>query len=172
MDYKSRSKKLSWLLRHDPDYPFTKGGWRSVDDLCRKHGFTADEIATIVAENDKRRFELSNDGSQVRALYGHSVRIDFDMAQTPPPAALYHGTSENALASILSEGINARTRQWVHLCPSIDIARQVGSRHGVPVVLTIDTSSMLADGYTFYNPNPITWLVSDIPPKYINIDKG
>jgi putative RNA 2'-phosphotransferase len=72
----SRQRKLlSRILRHEPDLvglTLGRGGWIQVDDLLRAlkkagHRITRDGLSQIVAESDKQRFTLSDDGRRIRA---------------------------------------------------------------------------------------------------------
>jgi putative RNA 2'-phosphotransferase len=123
----------------------------------------------IVAEDTKGRFEFSEDKSSVRALYGHSIDVNLGLEPTMPPLALYHGTAEKYIDSIMKEGLRPRKRNFVHLSETMDMAKQVGTRHGSPVVLSIDIEAMIRAGYKLYKaPNGI-WLTEDILPKFLKV---
>ena len=51
------------------------------------------------------------------------------------------------------------------------MAIQVGSRHGVPVILSIDTIAMQKDGYDFYDVGNGVWLTDAVDVKYILFEK-
>lgn len=161
------SKKLSYLLRHDKDYAFLPGGWRMISDLIENHSFTEEEIILYVSSDSKGRYELNEDKYMVRALYGHSVDVEFDSTPSTPPTVLYHGTAEKYLESIKKEGLKPRSRNYVHLSESMDMAMQVGARHGSPVVLSIDTAAMTKADYKFYRAQNGVWLVQNVPICFI-----
>lgn len=71
---------------------------------------------------------------------------------------------------ITKEGINPRKRNYVHLSGTMDMAQQVGARHGDPIVLSVDAKSMVEDGYKFYKAQRGVWLVDCVPSKYIKVD--
>lgn len=71
------------------------------------------------------------------------------LAALEPPSQLYHGTAERFLPSIHAQGLLRHTRQFVHLSSDRQTATAVGQRHGVPVVLTVDSAAMHRDGYSF-----------------------
>lgn len=159
------SKKLSYLLRHS-EFP-DEQGWMSKEVLIQDFGYSEQSLRQIVANDEKHRFEFSEDGLKVRALYGHSnhVRIHWDVAT--PPKTLYHGTAKKNLDIILREGLKSMSRQYVHLSETIEEAINVGKRHGDPVVLAIDTQKVINDGGCFYRvPNGI-WLVRKV--KSLNV---
>ena len=48
-----------------------------------------------------------------------------------------------------------------------DTARNVGSRHGKPVIYEIDCNSMVSDGYKFYLSENHVWLTKSVPTCYL-----
>lgn len=161
------NKRLSYLLRHDKNYVFLPGGWRLIRDLTENHSFTEEEILLYVSSDSKGRYELNEDKSMVRALYGHSVDIHLNLVSSIPPAILYHGTAEKYLERIMKEGLKPRSRNYVHLSETIEMAIQVGARHGNPVVLLIDSETMTKADYKFYRAQNGVWLVQNVPVCFI-----
>lgn len=161
------SKRLAYLLRHS-DLPDHKG-WIKVDTVLNELHITLSFLQLIVEEDTKGRFEFSEDKSSVRALYGHSIDVNLRLEPTMPPLVLYHGTAEKYIDSIMREGLKSRKRNCVHLSETIDVAKQVGTRHGSPVVLYIDTGAMLRAGYKFYKAQNGIWLTGDIPPNFLKV---
>lgn len=169
------SKYLSYHLRHHPDaigLELAAGGWVAVDDLlaaAKQHQFpiSREELDEVVANNDKKRFSFDETGTSIRANQGHSVKIDLQLEPTLPPEVLYHGTGHRAVESILTEGLQKRSRHHVHLSADIDTAKKVGARHGKPVVLVIDAAKMQQEGYQFYCSENGVWLVDEVPPEYL-----
>lgn len=160
-----RSKQLAYILRHSS--MVDNFGWISIDVLCKQYGYTIVELETIVANDNKGRFLFSDDKMAVRALYGHSIKIELNLSPATPPAVLYHGTAEKSLASIFEEGIKPMSRAKVHLSSTIETAKLVGQRHGTPIVLEINTSAMATDGHSLYQLNNDIWQTDYIPTKYI-----
>jgi putative RNA 2'-phosphotransferase len=166
---------LSYVLRHHPDaagVTLDEHGWVAVEDLLRglqRRGnrITRAELERVVANNNKQRFSFSDDGTRIRANQGHSVAIDLGYQPATPPATLFHGTAERALAAILREGLKRRARHHVHLSLSAAIAREVGARHGRPVVLVVDAERMRGDGHLFYVSANGVWLTDEVPPGYL-----
>lgn len=166
---KRKSRRLAYLLRHDTDYAFDEHGWRETDDLIANHGYTITMLEEIVETNNKQRYEFNDDKTKIRARQGHSVKVDVELTQAIPPSALYHGTAVNSLYNILKEGIKPGTRLYVHLSTDVETAMKVGSRHGEPKVLKIDTVSMVADDIIFYLSNNEVWLTDFVAPQYISV---
>lgn len=166
---KEKSRLLSLVLRHHPDkldLHMDKFGWVNVSDLVEKSGITIDELKSIVEQNDKKRFAFSDDGTRIRASQGHSVDVDLGLKAYIPPFVLYHGTGMKSAQTILKEGIKRMRRNYVHLSEDEKTAIAVGSRHGTPVVITIQASRMYADGIKFFYSANGVWLTDYVDPKY------
>jgi putative RNA 2'-phosphotransferase len=167
------SKFLSRHLRHRPgDIGLTldEGGWVDVDELldaCRRAGvvISRDELAQVVTANDKQRFSLV--GDRIRANQGHSVDVDLGLEAVRPPDVLYHGTIAANLPAIRVEGLRPMQRHDVHLSADVDTAKRVGARRGKPVVLTVQAEAMYAEGYEFRVSENGVWLVSAVPPRFL-----
>jgi len=161
------SKRLAYLLRHSnlPDH----NGWVMVSVVLSELNISLHDIQKIVNGDTKVRFEFSADESVVRALYGHSIDVDLELEPTLPPSALYHGTAKKYLNDIMMHGLKPRKRNYVHLSETIDMAMQVGARHGSPVVLVIDTEAMITAGHKFYKGQNRIWLTSKISTRFFKV---
>lgn len=170
------SKFLSLVLRHKPEeigLQLDQQGWASTRELLDKlqlRGMNVDmdQLREVVSTNDKQRFKLSEDESQIRANQGHSISIDLDLKPQEPPVVLYHGTAIRNKVSILEKGLIKGSRQHVHLSDHKDTAIKVGQRHGKPIVLVVDTQGMQADGFKFFRSDNGVWLTDHVPPEYIH----
>jgi putative RNA 2'-phosphotransferase len=161
------SKSLANTLRHS-ELPDSKG-WVKISAVLDRLNLSLQDLQQIVESDNKGRFEFSEDKSSIRALYGHSINVDLGLEPTTPPLVLYHGTAEKYIDSIKKEGLNPRKRNFVHLSETIDMAWQVGARHGSPVVLSIDTKAMIRGGYKFYKAQNGIWLTDEISPQFLKI---
>lgn len=169
------SKFLSLVLRHRPEkigIRLDGAGWVGVSELltaCAAHGFplTLTELKSVVEQNDKKRFALSEDGARIRASQGHSVEVELGYAEAVPPEVLYHGTTERFLESIRNEGLSKARRHHVHLSFDARTAMQVGGRRGRPVVLEVSAGRMHHDGFAFYRSANGVWLTERVPPPYL-----
>lgn len=172
---KSISKLLSLALRHHPEslnVVLDKNGWANVDAVLEglyKKGYSIgiDELQQVVDTNSKKRFALSDDFSKIRASQGHSIEVDLGLSPITPPEFLYHGTSVDTVPAIRKSGIEKRSRQFVHLSPDKETAKAVGSRHGIPYILTIRSGDMHREGGIFYQSENGVWLTEEVPSKYI-----
>lgn len=173
------SKFLSYVLRHNPkalDLELDPGGWADIDVLLRRvqregRTLTRDGLRRVIEHGHKNRFTVSADGTKIRANYGHSIEVDLDLEPRPPPSDLYHGTSTSALSSIREEGLRPQSRQYVHLSSTREEARQVGQRHGSPVVLSVAARELHEAGYTLYQSTNAVWLTTHVPPPYIQFSE-
>lgn len=167
---------MSLVLRHKPDeigLEMDEQGWVKVDELIIKmnqNGLRVDKdiINTVVETNDKKRFAFNTDKSLIRASQGHSIEVDLDLPVAVPPNILYHGTTSRFLDSILRTGLQKQNRQHVHLSVTIETAQAVGSRHGKPVILTINAKAMHEAGFKFYLSENKVWLTETVPVEYIS----
>lgn len=172
---KNSSKFLSLILRHQPELIGIKldpNGWVSVSELltaCKNKGksISLEELQFIVDTNNKKRFSFDQQKLRIRANQGHSINVDLGYEPKSPPSMLYHGTAKHHLEQILKTGILKKSRHHVHLSLSPETAKDVGKRHGVPIVLSIQAFQMAQDGYVFYVSKNGIWLTEHVPPKYI-----
>lgn len=170
------SKFLSLVLRHKPDtigIELDPEGWADVGALLagmaqKGTAIDFDQLVEVVETNDKRRFAFNEDRSRIRAVQGHSQSVELGYEPMQPPAKLFHGTVARFLPSIRDEGLKKGRRQYVHLSPDRDTATTVGARRGDPVILTVDTGRMHADGHCFYRADNGVWLTDHVPPGYID----
>jgi putative RNA 2'-phosphotransferase len=171
------SKTISRALRHAPEeYGLTldKEGWVAVADLLRalhSHNrwsrVSEDDLAAIMAQSDKQRFEIRDD--RIRAYYGHSILERVERETTVPPEILYHGTTAQAAAAIRVEGLKPMKRQHVHLSADQQTARIVALRRtGQPVILRVAAGEAHQKGIKFYLGNESIWLADTIPAQFID----
>ena len=84
---------LKELLRHravEMGVAISADGWARLEDVLplvntrrlwdmarvttpQQLHFTEDDVRAAVSQNEKRRFELSEDGHQIRAVQGHTI---------------------------------------------------------------------------------------------------
>jgi len=171
------SKYLSKHLRHQPErlgLSLEDEGWVNVEDLlkaCARHNFPVSlgELKEVVEKNDKKRFSFDESGKKIRANQGHSVAVDLKLTAQIPPVALYHGTAERNADLIKKHGLLKMARHHVHLSTNLETARQVGVRHGKPLIFKIDTTAMTAENFEFFVSANGVWLIEQVPPKFLTI---
>lgn len=171
---------MARVLRHAPEdagLTLTPQGWAPVSGLIkgmRAAGLriTRAELEEIVATNDKARFEISPDGSRIRAVQGHSVDVDPDLQQLVPPDVLYHGTASHSIGPIMKEGLISGKRRHVHLSADLDTAFRVGSRHGNPVCFEVDARGAHEEGVRFFLAKNGVWLSDAVPAGHLVLIGG
>ncbi len=179
MSEKDLSKFIALILRHKPEsigIELDEHGWANVNDLIngisKTHAIDMELLEKIVAEDDKTRYSFNEDHSLIRANQGHSIPVDVELEKKLPPDSLWHGTGEKYVSSIERMGLIPKSRLYVHLSADVDTARKVGSRHGTPVIYTIDTKRMASDGFDFFQSVNGVWLTKQVPVEYLcRIDK-
>lgn len=176
MGLKETSKFISLILRHKPEtvgISLDEHGWADVQALIEgvnasgNHHLDADLLEEIVRTDEKQRYSFNEDHTLIRANQGHSIPVDVELEEMIPPAILYHGTGEKYVASIDREGLIPKSRLYVHLSSDEETARKVGSRHGKPVIYTVDCAAMTADGYQFFLSANHVWLTKAVPAGYL-----
>lgn len=165
------SKYMSYLLRHNPEnLRMDKHGFVNLNELLNKlrQRFQVNEklILEIVQKSSKRRFEIV--GDKIRALYGHTIPVEIKLEEDKAIRKLYHGTTTDAASKILKTGLKPMKRKWVHLSPTVEIAKEVGLRRtNEPVILEIDVEAARKDKVKFYKATEKVYLCKYVSPKYI-----
>lgn len=174
------SKTMAFALRHKPaelGLTLSAEGWISVAVLAKAistklgSSITAESIKVIVAEDSKGRYSLRMHGheEQVRAVQGHSFPVALGLVPSVPPAVLFHGTVARNLNAIMGEGLKPGSRQFVHLSSNRETAISVGSRHGQPIILTVNTVAAGQQGVVFFQAENGVWLVSHMPAEFLTV---
>jgi putative RNA 2'-phosphotransferase len=175
---KNASQLLASILRHDrpAGLKVDRQGWGLVSELIAftsncNPPLTAELIARVVAENDKKRYAFSEDGLKIRALQGHTrPDVQIDYVAKVPPVQLFHGTASRFIPDIRKQGLVPKGRHHVHLSQDEVTAKNVGKRHdrrNDPVILVIDAKAMYAAGYKFYLSDNNVWLTDEVPPRFL-----
>lgn len=175
---KSFGVYMTFILRHRPQdigIAMDTQGWVSVSDFVAKAKWVRpvetqmlfDEVET----DEKGRFQLNSSRTRIRCVQGHSVEHVIMNLQpyTLITDPLYHGTAEKNIASIQAQGILKGKRKHVHISNNVAAAKQVGQRHGEPVVFEIDTYAMITHGYKFYQAENGVILIDHVPSRYLRL---
>lgn len=172
------SRRLAKMLRHDPGsfgVTLDRTGAAPLTDVLRAlqvYDPELDETALreVVAGQSKDRYEI--DGPVIRALYGHSVPVDLPAASEEPPVVLYHGTTPDALESIMAHGLKPMGRRRVHLGVDRDEALRVARRHTKdPVILEVRARDAHRSGVGFRRGNDRIWTADPIPARFLLADR-
>lgn len=176
-EYNKRTGKfVSYILRHHPErigITLDEHGWADVQELIDgvnsqdRHELTKEILDALVASPDKARYSYNEDQTKIRANHGHSVRVDVELQPQTPPDILYHGTGEKYVAAIDEIGLIGKSRLYVHLSETTEVATGVGGRHGKPVVYRVRAGEMAKDGYVFFKSLSGIWLTERVPAQYL-----
>ncbi|MDM1246648.1 RNA 2'-phosphotransferase [Acinetobacter sp. R933-2] len=175
---RQRSKFLSLVLRHQPEtigIQLDAEGWTDVSILLQqmikhRNPLKLQELIEVVENNDKKRFQLSEDHSKIRAVQGHSTQqVQREYIAMTPPDILYHGTATRFVDAILEQGLIAGQRHHVHLSVDLVTATKVGQRHGKVVIFRVNTQQMQQDGFKFYQAENGVWLTEKVPNHYLSL---
>ena len=166
---------VSLILRHKPEtvgITLDKHGWADVGELITGINNTGrninmDMLEEIVSTDDKGRYSFNKDKTLIRANQGHSIPVNIEFEEVEPPSILYHGTATKFINNIRQQGIKSMSRLYVHLSKDIEIATNVGKRHGQCVILVIDSERMFKDGVRFYLSENNVWLTNYVDYKYV-----
>ena len=167
------SKYMSYLLRHKPEnLKMDEHGFVDLDDLLSKlrKRFRIDRelILEIVERSDRKRYQIV--GNRIRALYGHTIPVKLELEEDKVTTVFYHGTTPDAASEILEAGLTPMKRKWVHLSPTIEIAREVGLRRTrKPVILEVNAEAARKDGLRFYRATDKVYLCPEVAPKYLKL---
>lgn len=185
MDKVLISKRLSYILRHgalDRGLRVMNGGFVAVADILALPEFRQVDkalIHTIVAEDAKNRYSMSQDGKMIRAHQGHSFKVPGEgslLRQIQDPAEIpvcIHGTYSRFLDSILKSGLNRMKRQHIHFASGT--AAKSGMRHDCDVHIHVDVWRAMRDGCAFYMSengvilSPGMGDTGVIPPEYFSV---
>jgi putative RNA 2'-phosphotransferase len=174
------SRVLSHALRHEPwvyELELDPEGWVDIAQVLGAlhaqgpewSSATVDDIARVVNAAAKQRHEIR--GGRIRARYGHSVGGLAPREASDPPPNLLHGTSRDAWGSIRVNGLEPRSRRYVHLSIDAATATEVGRRKGRDVVvITVDAAAASRAGVQFYRGNATVWLADFVPPEFLFVE--
>ena len=168
-------KFISLILRHKPEVigiSLDEHVWADVSELLEgmnRMGKQIDRemLEQIVETNNKKRYSFNSDKTLIRANQGHSIPVDVELPQKKPPLILWHGTAEKYVSSIEKQGLVPKSRLYVHLSGDVETAKNVGSRHGKPVIYRVHSGNMEQDGYPFYQSVNGVWLTKHVPAVYL-----
>ena len=164
---------MSYVLRHKPDsigIQLDEQGWTEIALILEKLNISKSELVYVVSNNAKQRFSISD--NKIRANQGHSVKVNLGLTSKQPPIKLYHGTTTKNYERIKIDGLLKMNRNHVHLSEDFETAKQVGSRHGKPIILKIDCEQMVKEEIQFFLSENGVWLTEYVNPKFISKYNG
>lgn len=197
------SKLLSKILRHQAAKEGLKidsDGYVNIDSLLATNKFksfhtTKVDIERVCSNNEKKRFEISQNGLSIRAVQGHSIATineqelyqevvldnlgilpNFHSLADTNEYFIIHGTTQSNYRAILSSGfIKKMKRTHVHFTFGSEIAADEvisGFKQSSTVLIFIDLVTLLQDpsfqGKVFLSKNKVVLVGEDIPVRYIH----
>ena len=190
------TKAMTRVLRHsavEQGLAIRVDGFLDVQELLSERrvqalGVTKDEVIEAVHSNDKKRFELLQEGTQVfiRATQGHSMRYvedeqlltPLDQADPLLPTVCVHGTYRRHVESILQQGLLAgggkSQRKHVHFAPFEPGDKEIvsGMRYDCDTAIYLDLRGALRAGLPFFKSSNNVILSPGIggvvAPEYIS----
>lgn len=170
------SRFLSLVLRHHPeiiDLHIDSHGWAEVEELLlkmkKKYPISREILEEIVRTDNKGRYSFDEERRRIRANQGHSISVDVELEEREPPEFLYHGTGAKYVTSISQQGLLPMSRLFVHLSEEKKTAREVGKRHGNPVIYRVRSGDMGKKGYRFYLSVNHVWLTKEVPADFLSL---
>ena len=115
-----------------------------------------------LGHSSAREIPTTRGKNQLEQASGTTPRLE----KTKPKRACSEA-SRMSMGRVI-DGLRRGRRQYVHLSPDRETATKVGARRGRPVILTIDSAAMHADGYLFYRADNGVWLTDHVPSRYIS----
>ena len=174
-NYERLTRKLAYMLRHQPeefDVEVDKFGFADLEDVldALSEEFDEDieeeEVAAAIEAGDRPRYEIV-DGN-IRALYGHSIKVD-PGEPTEPPEELYLGMGSRDADRATRNGLNAGRRNFLHLATSEEDAMEMGRRAAPEyAVVTIFARDAWEDGVSFYDRKAL-FLSDAIPTEHLEV---
>lgn len=161
-------RKIAHALRHAPEQhglTLDAAGRAELLDFSEAMGLTLEQILTVVEEDDKERFGVSE--THIWARQGHSIAVQQELRVAEDVTVLFHGTKRDVLSKIQEEGLSPRGRQHVHMSVDEDTAVKVAARRsGESVILRIDAAAMMQEGFTIWVSDNGVFLADKVPPKF------
>jgi putative RNA 2'-phosphotransferase len=163
------SRTISYLLRHNPGsagLKMSETGEVNLESLADALNISVKTVREIVESDSKGRYVI--EGDLIWATQGHSIPVLARHEQVTELGTVFHGTKRHFLDSIKKQGLVAGDRLHVHLSSDLATAITVaGRRKGDSVILRIDGSRLLADGFEILRSSNGVLLTNYIPWEYV-----
>jgi 2'-phosphotransferase len=143
--------------------------------------YTEADVRDVVYANDKKRFVLSDDETQIRATQGHDMPGVGEKPGEPltlknAPKVAVHGSYVKHVQLILEQGLSRMERHHVHLAKGLLGEKGVisGMRSNAEVFIWVNVHEAIKDGLTFYESANGVILCSGrdgdgiLPPAYFS----
>ncbi|KAL6927219.1 hypothetical protein ACO0SA_003511 [Hanseniaspora valbyensis] len=197
------SKLLSKILRHQAAHEGLKidsKGFVRIEELLGNNKFKSfhtnkEDLIRVCDNNNKKRFEISEDGQFIRAVQGHSLKTinsneiyeqitlsnlhivpNFNKLTNEKEYFIIHGTSFKNYNTIIETGyLKKMNRTHVHFTFENNIEEDKvisGFRNSSKILLYINLIDLLNDpnfkDKVFLSKNKVILVSEDIPTKFIH----
>ena len=169
------TRKLAYMLRHQPDefdVEVDKFGYADLEDVLDALSEELDEdieeedVSAAIEAGDRPRYEIVD--GKIRALYGHSIKVD-PGEPTEPPEELYLGMGSRDADRATKSGLSAGRRRFLHLATSEEDAKEMGRRAAPEyTVVTVFARDAWEDGVSFYDRKAL-FLSDAIPTEHLEV---
>lgn len=163
------SRTIAYILRHNPGsagLKMSEKGEVNLESLADSLNASVKTVREIVEKDSKGRYVI--EGDLIWATQGHSIPVLARNEIVTELGTVYHGTKRHFLDSIKKQGLIAGDRLHVHLSSDLATALMVANRRkGDSVILRIDGSRLISDGYEVFRSNNGVILTNYIPWEYV-----
>jgi len=169
-------RTLAFALRHNPwqfGLELDPEGWTDINDLVQALRLNRPDWSLLdwpeieAAIRGADRFEVQS--GRIRAAYGHSITLGKPPDVAHPPTTLYHGTSLNAVPSIVQNGLQPMSRRFVHFSSDIDWVIDFVTDKTKWLIFAIDTDAAVQSGIEFRKANFHVWLADSMDPRLLAV---
>lgn len=146
---------------------------QAVVDSIRDHNPRAKwlrpfHIDALALTDPKGRYQIR--GNFVRAMYGHTVKLDLRLSTENIPEFLYYPASVDDVSTIMEEGLYPTDRAMVHLSATYDDAFSAGeARMDSPTILVIDSARSADEGCPIGKASKTVFLCDKVPADCISV---
>ncbi len=170
-------RTMAGILRHGKyDLEMDDQGFVDMRDIVsavkdrnpRMKWLRPHHIEAMVETDPKGRYQTS--GADVRATYGHTIKLNLNLPTDNIPLTLYYPTTEDECDIILETGILPSDRAMVHLSKTYRDAFNVGSiRTDDPVILEIDVVGCEDAGIVISRAAKTVFLCESVPAEFLTV---
>jgi putative RNA 2'-phosphotransferase len=170
-------RTMAGILRHGKyDLEMDDQGFVDVRDIVasvkernpRMKWLRPHHIEAMVETDPKGRYQIS--GADVRATYGHTIKLNLNLPTDNIPYALYYPTTEEECDIIMETGILPSDRAMVHLSKTYWDAVRVGTiRTEDPIILEIDVVGCEDAGIRIGRAAKTVFLCDNVPPEFLTV---
>ncbi|AGI47218.1 RNA:NAD 2'-phosphotransferase [Thermoplasmatales archaeon BRNA1] len=164
-------RTLAAVLRHGKyDLEMDPQGFVDMRDIIsivkennpRMKWLRSRHIEALALTDPKGRYQIR--GHNIRATYGHTIKLDLQLPTDRVPAYLYYPVSEEEGDIIMETGIRPTDRAMVHLSATYRDAVNAGRAHlDDPLILEVDTEACAEAGHPIGRAAKTVYLCDMVP---------